>query len=176
MPADGLLKMLGSPKFEELDRRLRDRIALEKLRKETETDLTELKEAAAWLAQHSGLSAPDDLDADSLSEFAKQAREKEREAAAHFLPVIAELKSALNPPLEAFDAEVQRLLRDSIEVLEGWFAFFQGLSAMLVRQAEERRTSPKILRAPPVAGEVDYAQLSREHIARYPKIRARLAE
>jgi hypothetical protein len=32
------------------------------------------------------------------------------------------------------------------------------------------------LRARPVKGKIDYAELSREHIARYPKIRARLAE
>lgn len=35
---------------------------------------------------------------------------------------------------------------------------------------------PKVLRAKPVEGEVDWTELSREHIARYPKIRARLAE
>jgi hypothetical protein len=34
----------------------------------------------------------------------------------------------------------------------------------------------KVLRAKPVKGEVDWAELSREHVARYPKIRARLAE
>jgi hypothetical protein len=34
----------------------------------------------------------------------------------------------------------------------------------------------KLLRAKPAKGEVDWAELSREHIARYPKIRARLAE
>jgi hypothetical protein len=41
---------------------------------------------------------------------------------------------------------------------------------------ERRRAQKKILRAQPVEGEIDYARLSREHIARYPKIRARLAE
>jgi hypothetical protein len=38
------------------------------------------------------------------------------------------------------------------------------------------RAKAKVLRAKPVKGEVDWAELSREHIARYPKIRARLAE
>ena len=42
--------------------------------------------------------------------------------------------------------------------------------------AKRRPDEKKILRARPVKGEVDYAELSREHIARYPKIRARLAE
>jgi hypothetical protein len=34
----------------------------------------------------------------------------------------------------------------------------------------------KVLRARPVKGEIDYAELSREHIARYPKILAALAK
>jgi hypothetical protein len=33
-----------------------------------------------------------------------------------------------------------------------------------------------VLRARPVEGDIDWAELSREHIRRYPKIRARLAE
>ncbi len=41
---------------------------------------------------------------------------------------------------------------------------------------KKRSDETKILRARPVKGEIDYAELSREHIARYPKIRARLAE
>src|SRR5438128_5538943 len=36
--------------------------------------------------------------------------------------------------------------------------------------------SGEILRARPVTGKIDYADLSREHIARYPKVRARLAK
>jgi hypothetical protein len=42
--------------------------------------------------------------------------------------------------------------------------------------AKERDGGKKVLRARPVKGEIDYAELSREHMARYPKIRARLAE
>jgi hypothetical protein len=38
------------------------------------------------------------------------------------------------------------------------------------------RDEKKMLPAKSVEGEVDWAELSREHIARYPKIRARLAE
>ncbi len=51
---------------------------------------------------------------------------------------------------------------------------------------EQKTTPPKpeakrpegkeAVRARPVNGEIDYAEFSREHIARYPKIRARLAE
>ena len=38
------------------------------------------------------------------------------------------------------------------------------------------RDKDKPLRARPANGEIDWAELSREHIRRYPKIRARLAE
>jgi hypothetical protein len=44
------------------------------------------------------------------------------------------------------------------------------------KPAVQPRDKGKALRAKPVKGEVDWAELSREHIARYPKIRARLAE
>jgi hypothetical protein len=172
----GLPRALGFTDSEQLDTRLRDRVELERLRKQTDTDLTELKAAEAWLAEHLKESAPDDLDPGWLAKAAEQAQEKEREAKAHFPPVIAALKDALDPSRDRFEADVQQLLRDGIEVLEGWLAFYRGFAAMLARQAAEQQSPGKLLRARPVEGEVDYAELSREHIARYPKIRAALAE
>ncbi len=44
------------------------------------------------------------------------------------------------------------------------------------KPAAKPRGKGEVLRAKPVKGEVDYAELSREHIARYPKIRAALAK
>jgi hypothetical protein len=46
------------------------------------------------------------------------------------------------------------------------------------KPAAKPRDKVKVLRtkAVTVEGEIDWAELSREHIARYPKIRARLAE
>jgi RNase P protein component len=171
----GLPRLLGSTKSGELERRLRDRIELERLRKETDNDLAELKVEMAWLAEHCEQSAPDDA-YPWLAEAAERAREKEEEAEEHFRPVIAALKSALKAPDDRFEAEVQQLLRDGVEVLEGWLAFYHGFRSMLARQAEELGASHRVLRARPVEGEVDYAELSREHLARYPKIRAALAE
>jgi hypothetical protein len=174
VPADGLLRVLAPTDFGQLDRRLRDRIELEKLRNATNNDLAELKDAAAWLAEHSQQPAPDELEPDWLAEAAKKAQEKEREVTAHFRPVIAALKSVLWPPND--EAEVQQLLRDSIEVLEGWVAFYRGFHAMLARQAAARRPSREILRAHPVEGDIDHEALSREFMARFPKIRAALAK
>jgi hypothetical protein len=42
--------------------------------------------------------------------------------------------------------------------------------------AKKRPDEKKILRARPVKGEIDHAALSREFIARFPKIRAALAK
>jgi hypothetical protein len=41
---------------------------------------------------------------------------------------------------------------------------------------EARRNLPSEGLVQPAAGEIDYAELSREHIARYPKIRAALTK
>jgi hypothetical protein len=47
-----------------------------------------------------------------------------------------------------------------------------------LRSASKRQQTvgTKVLRARPLKDKINYAELSREHIARYPKIRARLAE
>ena len=44
------------------------------------------------------------------------------------------------------------------------------------RPAAKPHGKDEVLRARPVEGKVDWTELSREHIRRYPKIRARLAE
>jgi hypothetical protein len=43
------------------------------------------------------------------------------------------------------------------------------------KPAAQPRDKANMLRAKPVKGEVDWAELSREHIARYPNIIAELA-
>jgi hypothetical protein len=174
---DGLLRLLGSTERAQLDEMLRDRIELATLRRQTESDLAELKAAITWLAEHSEQPVLTDADSEWIIAAAKKAQEKEQQAVAHFPPVITLLKSALATPANSFEADVQQLLRDGVEVLEGWLAFYRGFHAMLTKQAAEwRAVSRKVLRATPVKGEIDWAELSREHIARYPKIRARLAE
>lgn len=166
--------MLGSIEPSQFQRKLGDRIELERLRRQIDKDLAELKDAGAYLAEHYEQLAPDD--GDWLPEAARKAQEREQEATTHFLPVIAALKDALEPPNDTFEAEVQQLLRDSIEVLQGWLAFYRGFRAMLARQATEWRISHEVLRARPVEGEVDHETLSREFMVRFPKIRAALAK
>lgn len=160
-----------------LDEMLRDRVALRRLRRETDQDIAELQRATIWLAERTDQSLPTDASSEWIVKASKQAEEKERQVVAHYLPVIELLRTALVTPNDTFEADVQQLLRDGIELLDGWLIFYRGLHAMLSRQAAEwRAQTKKALRAKPTEGEVDWAELSREHIARYPKIRARLAE
>ena len=174
--APGALRVLEFTEPRQLERRLRDRIELERLREATDEDLAELRDAAAWLAGRSEQLAPDDVDSEWLTETAKRAQEKEQQALAHFRPVIANLRGALELPNDKFEADVQQLLRDGIEVLEGWLAFYQGFHAMLVRQAAARHTPREVLRARPIVGDIDHEALTREIIARFPKILAALAK
>lgn len=51
----------------------------------------------------------------------------------------------------------------------------QTVATAALRQGQEEKQE-KILRARPVAGEVDHEALTREIIARFPKILAALAE
>jgi hypothetical protein len=168
--------LLGSAEAEQFEERLRNRIELARLREETDNDLAELRDAEAWLAEHSQQAVPEDLDPAWLAEAARRAAEKEREAAAHFRPVIAALESVLEPPNDRFEADVQQLLRDGIGVLQGWLAFYHVFHTMLTRQAADRRGSATVLHARPVAGDIDHGALSREFMARFPKIRAALAK
>jgi phage tail tape-measure protein len=96
-----------------------------------------LRDAAAWLASHAKQPAPDDFDPEALADFARKAEEKQKQAAAHFAPVIALLRGALRMSHGEFEADVQQLLTDSIEALEGWLAFYQSFSKLLARQAAE---------------------------------------
>jgi hypothetical protein len=172
----GLLRVLGSTDTGLLEKRLRDRIELKKLREQEDNDLAELKAAEAWLAERRDQSVPDDIDPGWLVEAAERAQEKAQEAEAHFRPVITALKGELAPPADEFEADVQQLLRDGIEVLEGWSAFYQRLSTVLARQAGEQHASPKVLRARPVEGDIDHEAMTGEIIERFPKILAALAE
>lgn len=58
-----------------------------------------------------------------------------------------------------------------------WLMIYQSLRERLLKLASERQgDTGGVLRARPIEGDIDYAELSRQHIARYPKIRAALAK
>lgn len=77
-----------------------------------------------------------------------------------------------------FKLDVAREYSEQLtEVMVFTLALLDELITKLTKLANERRIGgTPVLRAQPINGEIDYAELSREHIKRYPKIRARLAE
>jgi uncharacterized membrane protein len=75
------------------------------------------------------------------------------------------------------DAEARRIIEEGIAIGEAWLSLPAALHKKLLQLAADRRAAAEeIRRARPVEGDIDYAELSREHIARYPKIRAALAK
>ena len=72
--------------------------------------------------------------------------------------------------------EGRQHIEELIEISVAWLAIYEDTRARLLKLAAERRPAGTVLRARPAEDEIDYAELSREHIARYPKIRAALAK
>jgi hypothetical protein len=116
-------------------------------------------------------------DADWLvqaAEIVRQRKETEREK---LRPGIEALKQKIVMQRGFHDAEVRWLIEESIAIGEAWLLLPAALCKKLLRLATERRAAAEQIRAArPIEGEIDYVELSREHIARYPKIRAALAK
>ena len=179
-PVPGFLIALGADRppieCERIEEKLWEHAELARLREEASLDRAELAEKAEWLAKFCDQPVPPDTDSDWLARAADEAREKERATAELLLPVIEALKG-LRERNGRSAPEVQQWVQDGIDILEGWLTFYRGVSGMLARMINElRATGAEVLPARPVEGDVDYTELSREHLARYPKIRAALGE
>ena len=75
------------------------------------------------------------------------------------------------------DPEAYALVQQAIETVTRYVSGYLESWGQPIRvDAKQQVAATAVLRARPVEGEVDYAELSREHLARYPKIRAALAE
>jgi hypothetical protein len=104
-------------------------------------------------------------------------REDESVVAKMLLPRILNLKRYLTDTSLRDDPEAHQILHQAVNVAAGYLAGYQNVRDQLIRSDAERRAAlGKVLRARQVTDETDYSELSREHIARYPKIRAALAK
>jgi hypothetical protein len=118
-----------------------------------------------------------DFSSQFLVQWAAALLEKERAALERLHPLIDKLQQKMAEGGDRVDAEARDLFQESINSAFDWITPYQTLCTKLLKLASERRIDGGgILRAWPVAGDIDYAELSREHIARYPKIRAALAK
>jgi hypothetical protein len=121
-------------------------------------------------------AAAGNLDADGLVRLAEAVLEAERGAAEQRHPWMEVLRETRAPQSEPAQ-EARQYLHELHEITVAWLATYQTLRERLLKLASERRNnSGEVLLTRPVTGDINYAELSREHIARYPKIRAVLAK
>jgi len=103
--------------------------------------------------------------------------EKERAALERLCPMMDKLQKKLDKRGDRFDPEARELFQESIGTAFDWITPYQTLCTKLLTLAFERRIAAGgVLRAHPVEGDIDHEALSREFIARFPKIRAALAK
>ncbi len=149
---------------------------LTRLRRRTMANRTALEQQANEFNKAYEEAARGRLDANGLVQLACTVLEAEKGAAEQLHPWMRALRERLTPQSESA-REAQRCLHELHEVAVAWLATYQTLRERLLKLASERRGDPgKILRARPIAGDVDHAELSREFMARFPKVRAALAK
>jgi hypothetical protein len=111
-----------------------------------------------------------------ITQVAAMIGEWGRAAAEKLYPQIDALQRKLAAPGNEMPPEVRLARQESLKIAEDWLTLYCDIREKLMRLAAQRRPADVVLHAEPVEGEIDYAELSREHIARYPKIRAALAK
>ena len=97
-------------------------------------------------------------------------RKDESDAAAKLISYVSSLQRYLTDTSPDTDPEAHGLLQKAVNIAIGYVAGYQDLRRQLISSEAE------LLRAMPVKGEVDHEALSREFMARFPKLRAALAK
>jgi hypothetical protein len=112
------------------------------------------------------------LPGEGLVLLAERIRESEAGARELLHPWIEALRQATLVPSDEGRQYIQELLKIS----EAWLTLYREARNTLLQLAAERSPADRVRRARPAEGEIDYGELSREHMARYPRIRAALAK
>jgi small-conductance mechanosensitive channel len=149
---------------------------LSDLLRQAQEDRAELAQARAWLVEQLNGPTPKDVEVERLTEALGGARAKETEVETALTPLVDNANELLSPA-GSLPHEIERLMLERKAILEGWITFYRQLREMLERQLTERRTvSDGVLRARPTKGKTDHRDITREIIARFPKILATLAK
>jgi hypothetical protein len=149
---------------------------LARLRKRVMVNRTALEKHAAEFNKAYEEEARGSRDADGLEQLAEKVLEAERGAAEQLHPWMEALRERLAPQSERAQ-EAQQYLHELYDFAVAWLATYQTLRERLLKLAVERRdNSRKALGARPVEGDIDYVTLTREIVARFPKILAALAK
>jgi hypothetical protein len=104
--------------------------------------------------------------------LAERIGESEAGARELLYPWMEALQQAISVPSDEGRQYIQELLKIS----EAWLTLYRQTRNKVFQLAAERSPADRVLRARSVEGEVDHEALSREFMARFPKIRAALAK
>ena len=148
----------------------------DKLHSAQERAVTALESRRAELNTLYERAVAPDTGCQEITQVAAMIGEWGRAAAEKLYPQLDALQRTLAAPGNEMPLEVRQTRQKSIEVAEGWLALYSDIRERLLNWAEERRPADAVLRAKPLRGEVDHEALSREFIARFPKLRAALAK
>lgn len=118
-----------------------------------------------------------EVNVDEIDRAADSARQSSEAARERLHPQIEKFGQRKDAPFLQDDDEARHLVMEIISIAESMVAQTTDLHKKLLHLAIERRAaSDDILRARPLTGDVDHGALSREFMARFPKIRAALAK
>jgi len=149
---------------------------LARLRRRGMENRAALEQHASELDKAYEEAARGGLDGSGLVQLAGRVLEAEKGAAEQLHPWMEALGERVTPKSQRAQ-EAQQYLHELHGLAVAWLATYEVLREKILALAAERRGDPRgVLRARPIDGDIDYVELSREHIARYPKIRAALAK
>jgi hypothetical protein len=146
--------------------------ALARLRQRVEKNRASLQEHARKFNEMCD-KAEHDLPVEGLVQLAERVQESEKGAAERIDPWIQALQQAL----VVSSQEGRQQIEELIEISTAWLAVYHDTRTRLLNLASGwRAAAGETLRARPISGDIDHEALSREFMARFPKIRAALAK
>jgi hypothetical protein len=153
-------------------------VKLARLRDNQERREVDLKRHIKDLAAlYDYATSQQDASTEYLTHVANVLFERERAAAEIISPGTETLRNRLTRRPDIAESELGEIFQKSLDISEQYLKAFSEIREKLLTLAGERiGVSSAVKRAKPTNRKVDWAELSREHIGRYPKIRARLAE
>jgi hypothetical protein len=117
-----------------------------------------------------------DTNWDEIAEVASMIGMWRHAAAKKLYPQLDALQRKLGAPHGHISRDARQALQQSIKVAEAWLTLYRDLQNKLLKLAAKQRPAHAVLRAHPIEGDIDHDTLTREVIARFPKILAALAE
>jgi hypothetical protein len=148
-----------------------------KLRDQRDKGRASLKEHHESLNKALEEVARNDVDPRQLEHITEVVLRNERAATERLRPRLETFQEKLSKEGHRLDPEIREYFQENLEVAAGWLELYKALRTKLLALSAARKRGPEnVLRARPVAEAIDHVALTREIVARFPKILAALAK